>query len=95
MEYDLTPYIEAKKAIKKSRAARVFIFHLVSFVIGNAFLGFWNFLTYFVKESATLWFFIPLLFWGVAVIVHYVYSVALFEEWWELDERTIGGRMRG
>jgi hypothetical protein len=29
------------------------------------------------------------------VIVHYVLAVALFDEWWELDERVIDSRRRG
>ena len=62
---------------------------------GNVFLGFWNALTYFVKDSDTLWFYIPLLFWGVGVLIHYVQGVALFDEWWELDERTIDIRRQG
>jgi len=38
---------------------------------------------------------LPLLFWGVGLLVHYVQAVALFEEWWELDERIIDDRMKG
>ena len=91
----LIPYIEARKTVEKHRAKRIFLSHLVAFILGNTFLGFWNGLTYFVKGNETLWFFLPLLFWGVGVIIHYVQSVALFDEWWELDERMIRERLQG
>ncbi len=94
-EVDLSPYQDARKAIEKSRAVRGFVFHLVAYILGNGFLGFWNVMTYVVKEDQTLWFYIPLLFWGVGVIIHYVQSVALFDEWWDVDERNIGRRMKG
>ena len=91
----LTPYREARKAIERTRAVRIFYSHLAAYILGNIFLGSWNALTYFVKDNDTLWFFLPLLFWGVGVIVHYVFALALFEEWWENDERTIDERVRG
>ena len=95
MDDYISPYRETRKAIERARAIQVFLIHLVTYIIGNVFLGFWNALTYFVKEDDTLWFYIPLLFWGVGVIIHYVQSVALFEEWWELDERSIERRRAG
>ena len=52
-------------------------------------------MTYVVKDDDALWFFLPLLFWGVGVIIHYLNSVALFDEWWEADERNINSRMGG
>ena len=91
----IDPYSQARKEVEKARVVRSFVFHLIAFILGNGFLGFWNAMTYFVKGNSTLWFFLPLLFWGVGLILHYVLSVVLFDEWWELDERTIGGRMRG
>ncbi len=95
MQSDLTPYVQTRKAIEKSRSVRVFIFHLFAYIVANAFLGGWNLLTYYVKDSSTLWFYLPLLFWGVGLILHYLHSVALFDEWWELDERTIRNQMIG
>ena len=95
MDDQTAAYREARRAIERSQAVRVFLFHLAAYIVGNVFLGFWNALTYFVKDSDTLWFYIPLLFWGVGVLIHYVQGVALFDEWWELDERTIDSRRQG
>ena len=95
MDDQTAAYREARRAVERSQVVRVFLFHLVAYIVGNVFLGFWNALTYFVKDSDTLWFYIPLLFWGVGVLIHYVQGVALFDEWWELDERTIETRRQG
>ena len=94
-DQDVTAYSETRKAIEKARAVRIFVSHLIAYVLGNLFLGFWNVMTYILKDNETLWFYLPLLFWGVGVIIHYLQSVALFDEWWELDERTIEERREG
>ena len=94
-EKTIQSYREARKAIEKGRALRIFFGHLGAYLLGNMFLGGWNALTYFVKDSPTLWFYLPLLFWGIGLIIHYLHAVALFDEWWALDERTIRERLRG
>ena len=94
-EASINTYREVRKSIEKARAVRIFLSHLAAYILGNIFLGSWNILTYFIKDSPTLWFFLPLLFWGVGLIIHYVHSVALFDEWWDLDERTIGQGRKG
>ena len=94
-EVSINAYREARKSIKKARAVRIFLVHLAAYILGNIFLGSWNILTYFIKDSPTLWFFLPLLFWGVGLIIHYVHSVALFDEWWDSDERQIFERRQG
>ena len=88
-------YRETRKAIEKARALRIFVSHLVAYIIGNVFLGVWNGLTYYVKEDDTLWFYLPLLFWGNGLIIHYLQSVALFDNWWDRDERLIDERLEG
>ena len=92
---EFAAYREARKAIEKKRAFRTFLIHVTAYIIGNIFLGTWNILTYYVRENQTLWFYIPILFWGVGVIIHYLQAVALFDDWWELDERTINNRLEG
>ncbi|MBM3944451.1 MAG: 2TM domain-containing protein [SAR202 cluster bacterium] len=92
---ELARYKETRKAIEKARAMRIFFSHFAAFFIGNIFLGVWNVLTYFIKEDKTLWFYLPLIFWGVGVLIHYLQGVALFENWWERDERIIDERLGG
>ena len=74
---------------------RIFLSHMVAYVIGNSFLAVWNGLTFYVKDDDTLWFYLPLLFWGIGVIIHYLQGVALFENWWERDESLIDERLLG
>ena len=92
---ELLRYKQTRKAIEKARAVRIFVSHLAAYVIGNIFLGVWNGLTYYVKEDDTLWFYLPLLFWGIGLIIHYLQSIALFDNWWERDEGLIGERLEG
>ena len=54
--------------------------------MGNIFLGAWNIWTYQNRGDEFLWFYFPLIFWGVGVIIHYVQSVVLFDDWWDQDE---------
>ena len=89
MSDEVARYKEAKKNVEKARAVRIFLVHLSVFIIGNIFLGVWNSLTYYIKGNELLWFPIPLIFWGVGVLIHYTISVALFNEWWEHDETII------
>ena len=95
MDPGIGEYSRERMSIERRRAVRLFLLHLAFYVLGNVFLGGWNALTYFVLGSPTLWFVLPLLFWGVGVIIHYLNSVALFEEWWEHDERIITQRLKG
>ena len=90
----LESYKNAKKTVAKARMVRLFLAHLAIFVIGNIFLGSWNSLTYYVKGNELLWFPIPLVFWGVGILIHYTVSVALFNEWWERDESAIQSRIQ-
>ena len=92
MNDEVTRYKEARKSVEKSRAVRIFLVHFTAFILGNMFLGVWNSLTYYVKENELLWFPIPLIFWGVGVLIHYTVAVVLFEEWWERDESQIQTR---
>jgi hypothetical protein len=92
---ELSRYKEAWKANEKARAMRIFLSHFAAFVLGNVFFGVWNVLTYFLREDSTLWFYLPLIFWGVGVLIHYLQAVALFENWWERDERVITERLGG
>lgn len=86
-------YMETRKRVEQRRALQVFLAHLTIYIIANSFLGVWNTLTYQVKDNPTIWFPIPLLFWGVGVVVHFWVSVVLFERWWERDEKAVRRRL--
>ena len=92
---DLANYLEARKSIEKKRSRSTFLVHLTAFLLGNIFFIGWNALTYYVRGDDTLWFYMPLLFWGVGVIVHYIHGVALFDDWWENDETRILRELAG
>ena len=79
---ELPAYVEARKRVEKARAVRIFRYHALAFVLGNGFLVGWNILAHLARGDQVAWFFIPIVFWGVALLIHYVHSVALFEEWW-------------
>lgn len=82
-------YREARQAVERRRALQIFVAHLAVFLVGNAFLGGWNAVTYYVTETGFIWFPLPLLFWGIGVIIHYWTSIVLFDRWWERDEAVI------
>ena len=86
---ELQEYQAARKAVEKNRAVRTFLVHLAAYIIGNIFFGIWNVLTYVVKDHELLWFPLPLIFWGVILLIHYAHSVALFDNWWERDEQKL------
>ena len=92
---EIMRYRDTRRAIEKARAVRIFASHVVAYIIGNTFLGVWNGLTYYVKDDDTLWFFLPLVFWGIGVTIHYLQGVALFDNWWDRDELLIEERLEG
>ena len=42
---DDSKYKQARKTISRAQSVRVFTFHLIAFILGNGFLGFWNVVT--------------------------------------------------
>ena len=87
--WDIAKYREARKAVERKRTYQVFIWHLVAYVLGNLAMGLWNVGTFYLRDNDTVWFYLPLLFWGVGLMVHYVLAVALFDNWWDRDERLV------
>ena len=59
---------EIKKAKKKVKAKKGFYQHLTTYAIINAFLVFLNLFT----TPEYLWFFFPLMGWGIGLLFHYV-----------------------
>ena len=58
-----TKYQEAKKQVDEIKG---FYFHLISYVLVNVFLIVINLLT----SPEYLWFFWPLLGWGIGLVIH-------------------------
>ncbi|MBM3949395.1 MAG: 2TM domain-containing protein [SAR202 cluster bacterium] len=92
---ELARYITIRKEVERKRSNRSFMYHLIAYTAANGFLSGWNALTFFLLDDETLWFFLPLLFWGVALLIHYVNAVVLFDEWWNNDERRIASGSKG
>ena len=88
-------YREARRAVTRERATNIFAFHVAAYIASLALLGGLNALTISLTGSEMVWFFIPLIFWGIGVIIHYVVGIALHDDWWDRDEITIGERLRG
>jgi hypothetical protein len=88
-------YQSVRKMVAKKRAYRIFYSHVAAYVIGNVFLGVWNVLTWFLRDDETLWFFVPLIFWGIGLLIHYIQSVVLFDDWWDNDARVTREMLAG
>ena len=86
---EIARYRDSRKAVERQRALRVFAAHLVAYIIGNMIIALWNAGTFYLRDNDTLWFWLPLLFWGIGIIAHYVLGVALFDDWWDRDERVV------
>lgn len=88
-------YREARKAVTRERATNIFAFHVAAYIGSLAFLGALNILTISLSGYEVVWFFIPLIFWGIGVLIHYVVGVALLDDWWDRDEGIIQERLEG
>ena len=90
---ELDKYKDVRKTVVKKRVSRIFKFHLLAYILGMITIGLWNAGTFYLRDNDTLWFYLPLLFWGLGVMIHYVLAVSLFDEWWERDEKVIGDQL--
>lgn len=90
---DVAAYRNLRKHVEKERAWRGFLVHLAAYILGNVALVLWNVGVYYLRDDKAWWFYLPLLFWGIGVIVHFLMAVALFDNWWDRDERIIGERL--
>lgn len=67
-EITLEEYKKAYRDMELEDARRGFIGHLVAYILVNAMLTAIN----FVYTPEAIWFFIPLLGWGIGLTLHYV-----------------------
>ena len=91
-EDEIRQYEEIRKVVARARAIRIFVYHLIAYALGNIFLGAWNIFTYQNRGDEVLWFWSPLIFWGIGVIIHYLQSIARFDDWWHQDESITNER---
>jgi hypothetical protein len=90
-EISLEEYKRAYREIMKEEAKRGFLAHLVSYVLVNAMLIAINFI-YFPEG---IWFFYPLIGWGIYISMHYLFGVRWLEKTLEEREAKAEYRARG
>jgi hypothetical protein len=87
------PLEEYKKAYREvviEEEKRGFLVHLVAYILVNAMLIAIN-LTYSPKN---IWFFYPLIGWGIGITMHYLFGVHWIEKWLKEREAKAEYRVR-
>jgi hypothetical protein len=74
-EISLEEYKKAYREIMAEEGKRDFLIHLVAYVLINAMLIAIN----FIYSPDVIWFFYPLLGWGIGIIIHYLDAVRWIE----------------
>jgi hypothetical protein len=80
-ENSLEEYKKAYREIRAEEEKRGFLIHLAAYVLVNAMLIAINFL----YSPEDIWFFYPLLGWGIGITAHYLGAVRWIEK--ELKKR--------
>jgi len=80
-EISLEEYKKAYREIVSEDEKKGFSVHLVVYVLVNAMLIAIN----FIYSPETIWFFYPLIGWGIGISMHYLFGVRWIEK--ELTER--------
>lgn len=75
-EITLEDYKRAYREMEKEEARNGFIVHLVVYILVNVMLIVINLM--YTPEA--LWFFFPLIGWGIGVSMHYLFGVRLIEK---------------
>ena len=84
----LEEYKKAYRKIRREEEMKNFFIHLVIYIFVNSLLISVN-LMYFPK---ILWFFYPLIGWGIGIIIHYLFGIRWLEK--TLKEREIKAELR-
>ncbi len=90
-EISIGEYKRAHREVVKEKEKRVFAFHLIVYIIANIGFITWN----FVYIPEVIWFFWPLIIWGIGVTCHYLGAVRFIEKELERDEALAESRARG
>ncbi len=80
-EIALEEYKKAYRKIVSEEEKKGFLAHLVVYVLVNAMLIAIN----FIYSPETIWFFYPLIGWGIGISMHYLFHVRWIEK--ELKEK--------
>jgi len=67
-EISLDEYKKAYREIEKEKAERGFLIHLIVYIFINAMLTAIN----FIYSTEIIWFFYPLISWGIGISAHYL-----------------------
>ena len=87
---ELEEYRSARREVEYSDARYWFKRHLAVYVVANIAIAVLN--IWLMPER--LWFYWPLVGWGVGLVGHYVFGVRMFNRWWEETERRISDKLR-
>jgi len=77
----LEEYKKAYREVVSEEEKRVFLIHLVVYVLVNAMLIAIN----FIYSPEAIWFFYPLIGWGIGITIHYLSGVRWIQK--ELEEK--------
>ena len=80
-ETSLEEYKKAYREVVSEEEKRVFLIHLVVYVLANAMLIAIN----FIYSPEAIWFFYPLIGWGIGITIHYLSGVRWIQK--ELEEK--------
>jgi len=80
-EASLEEYKKAYREVVSEEEKRVFLIHLVVYVLVNAMLIAIN----FIYSPEAIWFFYPLIGWGIGITIHYLSGVRWIQK--ELEEK--------
>lgn len=75
-EISLKEYKEAYREIVKEEEKRIFLVHLVIYVLVNVMLIVIN----LIYSPKAIWFFYPLIGWGIGISMHYLFGVRWIEK---------------
>jgi hypothetical protein len=75
-EISLETYKKAYREIVMEEEKRGFLVHLVVYVLVNAMLIVIN----FIYSPEVIWFFYPLIGWGIGISMHYLFGVRWIEK---------------
>lgn len=89
-EVALEDYQRALREVRMEKAKRGFTVHLIVYIIVNVMLIAIN----LIYTPKTIWFFYPLLGWGIGIAIHYYAGVVHLPKEMEAEEALAERRAR-